>query len=152
MVAFETDFIAANLTQALLFLLGILPPLVWSLLKEKRFVKRSNMFLYGVLAIIFGATENYSPMADANIRAFSPLFLIVGVLFILVAFNTRRSRNFILGYKSIAAFEIPVMLYMYGVVVMQWNLVFWTGAALFVAFNVFSYMTRRESDQGFHEF
>jgi hypothetical protein len=152
MAAFETVLTGANLTQALLFLLGILPPLLWSLLKEKRFVKRSNMFLYGVLAIIFGATENYSPMADANIRAFLPLFLIVGVLFILVAFNTRHSRNFILGYKSIAAFEIPVMLYMYGVVVMQWNLVFWTGAVLFVAFNVFSYMTRRESDQAFHEF
>jgi hypothetical protein len=149
---FEEIITGASLTQASLFLLGVLPGLVWSLQKEKRFVRRTNMFLYGVLAIIFGATENYSPMADVNVRAVLPLFLVVGVVFILVAFYTRGSRSWILGYKSVAAFEIPVMLYMYGLLVKQWNWVLWTGVGLFVAFNAFSYMTRKQDDRGHHAF
>jgi hypothetical protein len=91
-------------------------------------------------------------MADAKVRAVLPLFLIVGVVFILVAFYTMDSRSWILGYKSVAAFEIPIMLYMYGVVVMRWNWVFWAGMGLFVAFNAFSYMTRKQGDRRRHEF
>jgi uncharacterized membrane protein len=136
----------------LLFLIGILPALVWSLLKEKRFVKRNNLFAYGLLAIIFGAVETYGvPIVDANLREALLLFFIVGVVSVLIAFYTKDSRNMLFGFKSIAAFEIPVMLYLYSVVVTEWNEVFWAGVMLFFVFNAYSYLTRKASDRPYRK-
>lgn len=139
---------ATNVVQVLMFVLGILFPLVWSILKEKRFVRRNALFGYGVQAVIFAAVQAFvDVIVDANLKVALILFVIVGLVWMLIAYYTRESRSMIFGFKSLAAFEIPVMLYRYGVVVMDWNEVFLAGVVLFIAFNAYSYLTRKASDR-----
>ena len=136
----------ASLVQLGLFVLQILPALAFSLFKEKRFVKRGNMFGYGIMAIIFAINLFYSPLTDVNVRDSLLWFSLGGIFLVLLAFYTKESRHMFFGFKTIAAFEIPIALYMYGVLT-EWRYVIPVGMILFAAFHYYSYRIRKDGDE-----
>lgn len=128
----------------MLFLIQILPALFYALYKENRFTRRSAMAVYGLLAVTFGITLSYNPLADANVRGAILLFYLVGFVWLLVAFYRKGAQHVIFSYKSIAAFEIPVVLYIYQVLLTQWDWVFPSGIVLFFLFHLISWKSRKE--------
>jgi hypothetical protein len=135
-----------NLIQAGLFGAQILPALAFSIFKEKRFVTRSKMFAYGIMTIVFAINLFYIPLTDSNVRDSLFWFALGGIFLVLLAFYTKESKHMFFGFKTVAAFEIPIVLYMYGVVT-EWKWVLPLCIVLFVAFHYYSYRIRKEGDE-----
>lgn len=133
-------------TDFLLFFLEIVPALIYSIIKEKRFVRKEAVFIYGLLTLAFGVTLMYSPLADENVKESLIYFFIVGFVWCVIGFYG-RSRDVIFSYKSLAAFEIAVMLYVYKTIVESWSHVLLAGVVLFFVFHAISEKLKKETEE-----
>lgn len=101
-----------TISQVALFILEILPALIYSIFVEKRYTSRNAVVFYGIQMFVFIVTSLYF---FPQIQYWIILsLLIIGIIWIALG-AIQKETNILLSYKTLAAIQIPIVLHGYGV-------------------------------------
>ena len=134
-------YIASNSTYIFVYILEILPLLVYSLFIETRFASRRAVILYGIQAIIFAFTSLIlSPIISSNLGVLFVLF-VLGLIWLYYGINLENDSNVIGSFKTLAAIQIPIVLYGYQFLFFKdLNNTFWIILLLLALFHSISFL------------